>query len=96
MPIVAVKKKFQIVIPQDLRKVVRLRVGDLLEAKADRGTITLTPKSLVDREIAEGLEDLREGRTYGPYASAQDMIAALHRMTRRPTKKKPSARAQNR
>ena len=96
MSIVAVKKKFQIVIPQDLRKLLRVRVGDLLEAKADRGMITLTPKSLVDREIAEGLEDLREGRTYGPYESAQEMIAALHRMTRRPTKKKPSSRAQNR
>ena len=56
----------------------------------------MTPKSLVDREIAEGLEDLRKGRTYGPYESAQDMITALHRMTRGPVKKKPSSRAHNR
>jgi AbrB family looped-hinge helix DNA binding protein len=41
MPIVSVEKKFQIVIPQDLRKLVRVKVGDLLEAKADRSKITL-------------------------------------------------------
>ena len=90
MPIVAVKNKFQIVIPQDLRKQIRVKVGDFLEAKAHQGTITLTPKSLVDREIAEGLEDIRKGRTYGPYDSAQEMIAALHRMTRKAVGKKPA------
>ena len=55
--------------------------GDLLEARCEHGKITFTPKSLVDREIAEGLEDLRSGRTYGPFDSAQEMIRALRQMT---------------
>ncbi len=82
MPIVAVKNKYQIVIPAKVREQVGIKVGDLLEAKVERGKITFTPKSLVDREIAEGLEDIRKGRTYGPYDSPEEMIQALHGMTR--------------
>lgn len=44
----------------------------------ENGKIML--KSLVDREVAEGLEDLRKGRTYGPYRSAEEMIRSLHQM----------------
>ncbi len=88
MSIVTVKNKYQVVIPQELRRQVAVNVGDLLEAKVERGKITFTPKSLVDREIAEGLEDIKKGRTYGPYHSAEKMIQALHRMTRRSAKSK--------
>lgn len=88
MSIVTVKNKYQVVIPQQLRKQVGVNVGDLLEAKVEKGKITLTPKTLIDREIAEGLEDIKKGRTYGPYGSAQEMIQALHRMTRRSAKSK--------
>lgn len=88
MPIVTVKNKYQVVIPRSLRRQVRINVGDLLEASVQEGRITLVPKSLVDREIAEGLEDLQRGRTYGPYASAAEMIASLHRMTRKAARRK--------
>lgn len=92
MSIVTVKSKFQVVIPQSLRRQVKVRVGDLLEACVVGGKITFTPKSLIDREIAEGLEDFKKGRTYGPFDSAEDMIASLHRMTRKRTKSKASGR----
>ena len=82
MSIVAVKSKYQIVIPAKVREQVGIKVGDLLEAKVERGKITFTPKSLVDREIAEGLEDIRKGRTYGPYDSPEEMIQALRSVTR--------------
>lgn len=83
MPIVTVKKKYQVVIPQSVRERVPVHVGDLLEANVEKGKITLTPKSLVDREIAEGLEDLRQGRTYGPYGTAEEMIRSLHQLARK-------------
>ena len=83
MSIVRVKNKYQVVIPESVRSEIRVEIGDLLEAKIERGKITLTPKSLVDREIAEGLADLKNGRTYGPYGSADDMIAALHGLTKK-------------
>ncbi len=86
MPVVTVKNKYQVVIPARVREQVGIHVGDLLEAKAQNGKVILTPKSLVDREIAEGLEDLRKGKTYGPFNSAEDMIRELHRTTRKARK----------
>ena len=50
--------------------------------------ITFTPKSLVDREIAEGIADLKKGRTYGPYGSANEMIVALHGLAKKGSRAK--------
>ena len=88
MDIVAVKNKFQIVIPQHIREQVRVEIGDLLEASVEDGKITFTPKSLIDRHLAEGLEDLRHGRTHGPYAKAKDAIKALETRAKRQAKKR--------
>jgi AbrB family looped-hinge helix DNA binding protein len=79
MELVTVKTKFQIVIPQSIRKRVQLDVGDLLEASFENGKITFTPKTIIDRRLAEGLEDIERGRTHGPYDSATAAIAALER-----------------
>jgi AbrB family looped-hinge helix DNA binding protein len=79
MDLVTVKTKFQIVIPQSIRKRARLDVGDLLEASFEDGKITFTPKTLIDRHLAEGLEDVARGRTHGPYRTPTDAIAALER-----------------
>jgi AbrB family looped-hinge helix DNA binding protein len=77
MALVAVKQKYQVVIPQEVRHKIGINVGDLLEAKAERGKITLTPKSVVNRAIAEGLADLRKGRVYGPFNSVDEMLASI-------------------
>ena len=88
MDIVAVKTKFQIVIPQHIREQVHVEIGDLLEASVEHGKITFTPKSLVDRHLAEGLEDAKRGRTHGPYATAKDAIKALETRAKRHAKKR--------
>jgi bifunctional DNA-binding transcriptional regulator/antitoxin component of YhaV-PrlF toxin-antitoxin module len=77
--LVMVKTKYQVVIPLNIRKRVPLEVGDLLEASFENGRITLTPKTVIDRRLAEGLEDLAKGRTHGPYSSATEAVAALER-----------------
>lgn len=77
MAIVTVKNKFQIVIPQRIREQVRVDIGDLLEAGIENGKITFTPKSLIDRHLAEGLQDVAEGRTHGPYKTAKEAFAVL-------------------
>jgi AbrB family looped-hinge helix DNA binding protein len=86
MSIVRVKNKYQVVIPESVRQKIRVEVGDMFDAEVEHGRITLTPKSLVDREIAEGLADLKKGRTYGPYDSADDMLKALHGLARKGSK----------
>ena len=88
MEIVTVKTKFQIVIPQHIRKQVNIEIGDVLEAGVQDGRITFTPKSLVDRHLAEALEDIRKGRTHGPYATAEAAIKALDARAKRLVKKK--------
>ncbi len=72
MAIVRVKTKYQVTLP------TRFHVGDMLEAKVEKGRITLTPKSLVDRRIAEGLEDIKKGE-YGPYRSVAEARAAFEK-----------------
>jgi len=82
MELVTVKTKFQVVIPQSIRKRVRLDIGDLLEASFENGKITFTPKTAIDRHLAEGLGNLAQGRTHGPYESATAAVAALERRAR--------------
>lgn len=81
--------KFQVVIPKKIRQAARLRVGDYVEATLTRQGIVLRPKALVDRDLEsaleEALEDIRAGRTYGPY-SAKEAVRALHQAMERERK----------
>ena len=88
--IVKIQRKGQVTIPTRLRIKVGLVDGDLLEAKAERGKIVLTPKLIVDREytpaqrrvidarLAVSLEHAKKGETYGPFATHEEMITFLH------------------
>jgi len=86
--IVTVKNKFQIVIPQHVREQVHIEIGDFLEAGVENGKITFTPKTFIDRHLAEGLEDLKMGRTHGPYTTATEAIAALEKRAKPHNKKR--------
>jgi AbrB family looped-hinge helix DNA binding protein len=79
VPLVRVKEKYQVTLPASVRRKAGLAVGDLLEANVKGKKITLTPKSVVDRELALALEDVRKGRVYGPFSSAKEVIQSLHR-----------------
>ena len=85
-----VKTKYQVTLPTSVRHRVGLKVGDLLDAKVERGKITLTPKSVMPPGIAEGLEDIKKGRTYGPFASADELLQSLHREAAKLRKKSRS------
>ena len=79
MPLVKIKEKYQVTLPASLRRKAGLAVGDLLEATVEGKKITLTPKSVVDRELALALEDVRKGRTYGPFTTVDDLMRSLTR-----------------
>ncbi len=49
MAIVTVRDKYQVVIPQAIRKKLGISRGDVLEAKVERGRLTYTPKAAIDR-----------------------------------------------
>jgi AbrB family looped-hinge helix DNA binding protein len=88
MQLVTVKTKYQIVIPRAIREQAGVGVGDLLEARVGKGKITFAPKSVLDLRLAEGLDDLKRGRTQGPHASADDAIAALEVRTKKHAKRR--------
>jgi len=89
MPIVTVKSKYQIVIPRAVREQIGVSVGDLLEARVERGKITFTPKALVERGLLESLADYKQGRAYGPFRSADELARSLERESRRLRTRKP-------
>jgi AbrB family looped-hinge helix DNA binding protein len=88
MDFVTVKNKFQIVIPQHVRAQMHVEIGDILEAGVENGKIVFTPKSLIDRHLAEGLEDARKGRTHGPYGSAEEAVSGLEARAKRHAQKR--------
>ncbi len=55
MALVKVKDKYQVTLPAALREKAGLEVGDLLEAKVEGKKITLTPKAVLDRDLAQSL-----------------------------------------
>ena len=100
--IIKIQRKGQVTIPTRLRVQVGLTDGDFVEAKAERGKIVLTPKLIVDREytpaqrrvidahLAESLEQVKRGETYGPFRdSRRDDHVSPQRGQESPTQRKP-------
>ena len=87
MNIVKVKDKYQVTIPANVREEAGIEVGDILDAKMEKGKIIFTRKSIIDQRLAEAIADVRAGRTYGPFNSAQELIASLHKNTSKPRSK---------
>jgi AbrB family looped-hinge helix DNA binding protein len=69
----------QVVIPKIIHDQLRLTPGDYLEVELEDDRLILTPKALVEKRLAEGLEDIRKGRVHGPFRSVPALIRSLHR-----------------
>jgi AbrB family looped-hinge helix DNA binding protein len=92
MPISKLGQRRQVVIPKDICEALGLEIGDFVEVRQVKGSVVIKPKKLVDADevltpsqkveidarLAEGLEDIEQGRVYGPF----DSVAALHRSLR--------------
>ena len=78
-PLVTAKTKYQVTLPTSIRRKADVSVGDILEAKVEGKKITLTPKSLIDRELSLALEDVKAGRLSGPFDSVGDLMRSLKR-----------------
>jgi len=87
MALVKVKEKYQVTLPAALRAKAGVSIGDVLEVKYQGNKITLTPKSVVDREIAISLKEIDAGKTYGPFNSAKGLVRSLNRESRKLKKK---------
>lgn len=89
MELVKVKRNYQITIPQSLRRIVRLSVGDYVEVDIQDDTLVIRPVKVVhpDQEYfftkewqekeAEADKDLVEGKVAGPFENVRDALKAL-------------------
>jgi bifunctional DNA-binding transcriptional regulator/antitoxin component of YhaV-PrlF toxin-antitoxin module len=96
---VTVKSKMPLVVPPAVRRRAGLKSGQELEFKVSGGVITILPKPpaaddeytldqrrVIDARLAEGLADIKAGRTFGPFDSADEMIAHMEtRVAKRTT-----------
>jgi len=98
MPISKLGQRRQVVIPKDICDALGLQTGDFVEVKQVQGTVVIKPKKLVDADelltpeqkatidarLAEGMEDIRQGRVLGPYSTAKEAMRAPSLGSRRP------------
>jgi hypothetical protein len=104
---VAVKNKKPVLISPTALRQAGFKSGDKLELKVSRGTITILPKGpaqddeytpaerrAIDRGIAQSEKEHRDGKTAGPFNTAADFVADLHRESAKldAKKRKPARR----
>lgn len=92
MPISKLGQRRQVVIPKEICDELGIQEGDYLEVTSTAGKVIIKPKKLVDadeiltpaqkesidRRLAEGLEDIKQARVYGPFDSVDAMLRSLH------------------
>ncbi len=80
----------QVAIPKKIHEELHLRAGDYLEIELRNGTLVLTPKALVDKDLevrlSEALDDVKKGRVHGPFESAKEVVKSLRRSSKKPRK----------
>ena len=67
----------QVVIPKRIHDQLGLTPGDYLEVELEGDRLILTPKALVEKRLAEGLEDIQKGRVHGPFQSVPSLLRSL-------------------
>jgi bifunctional DNA-binding transcriptional regulator/antitoxin component of YhaV-PrlF toxin-antitoxin module len=87
---VIAKNKTPLVVPPSVRRKAGFKSGQEIEFKVAGGMISIRPKlptaddeytseqrRLIDAQLAEGLADIKAGRTFGPFASTDEMITHM-------------------
>jgi AbrB family looped-hinge helix DNA binding protein len=72
----------QIAIPKKIHDQLRLAPGDYLEVELEGDRVVLTPKALVQKRLAESLQDIEEGRVHGPFRSASALVRSLRKASK--------------
>ena len=83
MPVVKIGVSRQVVIPKKIHDKLGLHPGDYLEVELQNHQVVLTPKALIEKRLAEGLEDIKKGRVYGPFRSVKAMLRSLHQESKK-------------
>ena len=79
MAVVKIGVSRQVAIPKKLHDQLGLSPGDYLQVELEGERLILTPKALIEKRLAESLEDIRRGRVHGPFKSVPALLRSLHR-----------------
>ncbi len=79
MAVVKIGVSRQVAIPKKLHDQLGLAPGDYLQVELEGDRLILTPKALIEKRLAESLEDIRRGRVHGPFRSMPALLRSLHR-----------------
>jgi bifunctional DNA-binding transcriptional regulator/antitoxin component of YhaV-PrlF toxin-antitoxin module len=94
----------QVTIPTRVLEMAGLNKGDMVDFEYRAGKIIITPKVAADEytprqrrileaQVKEGLKDIEAGRIYGPFDTADGMIAHMKgQLKKRAAKKTKPAR----
>ena len=87
---ITVNEKTRDLFPPSIRRRARLKIGDRLEIQVNGGIVSFIPKlptaddeytsgqrRTIDARLAKADEDIRDGRTYGPFHNVGEMIASM-------------------
>lgn len=87
---VTVKSKAPLTVPPSVRRRAGIKTDDRVEFRVSGGVISIIPKlpgageeytpaqrRRIDARLAESEADLKHGRTHGPFATHEDMLAFL-------------------
>ena len=101
---VIVKPATDLVVPRSVRRRAGIKAGDRLEFKVSGGVINIVPKlpsaddeytpeqrRIVNARLAESKDDLKKGRTFGPFETHEAMITFLHGAVKEARGRKKSA-----
>ena len=87
---VTVKNKNRLMVPASVQRRARIKTGDRLEFKVSGGVITIIPelptaddeytpkqRRVIDARLAKSEAELKAGRSFGPFDTADEMIAHM-------------------
>ena len=85
-----VKSKSVLTVPPEVRRKAGIKIGDRLEFRVSGGIITILPdlrsadgeytkeqRSLLDKQLAAGLDDIRKGRVSPKFETVEEMLTSL-------------------
>ena len=85
MPLTRVGPKYQVTIPKVAREAIGLEVGDFVDVTPTKGGVLLRLKTVVDKHttvhsrLRQAEEDVKAGRTHGPFRSPRGLLRSLRR-----------------
>jgi len=88
---ITLKAKAPLVVPPSVQRKARLKAGDQVEFRAAPGKITIVSKPpattddeytpeqrrIIEAQLAEGLEDIKQGRVSRRFDTVVEMLASL-------------------